>query len=163
MQTKAASNGVSLLRNLQLSRILINPIDNSITIPGGDNVQLRINGVEVTQPEIIAIRPTDVIRIEYIDNSGARYGNAGAVLNYIVKRRESGGSISADLTNGVSDTGYGEHNLAAKYHFNKSELSTTVYWGQRDLKWTRENYESFHFPEAYQESREVGEPTKVKV
>ena len=125
-------------------------------------MQLRINGVEVTQPEIIAIRPTDVIRIEYIDNSGARYGNAGAVLNYIVKRRESGGSISADLTNGVSDTGYGEHNLAAKYHFNKSELSTTVYWGQRDLKWTRENYESFHFPEAYQESREVGEPTKVK-
>lgn len=162
MQTKAASNGVSLLRNLQLSRILINPIDNSITIPGGDNVQLRINGVEVTQAEIIAIRPTDVIRIEYIDNPGARYGNAGAVLNYIVKRRESGGSISADLTNGVSDTGYGEHNLAAKYHFNKSELSTTVYWGQRDLKWTRENYESFHFPEAYQENREVGEPTKVK-
>ena len=137
MQTKAASNGVSLLRNLQLSRILINPIDNSITIPGGDNVQLRINGVEVTQAEIIAIRPTDVIRIEYIDNPGARYGNAGAVLNYIVKRRESGGSISADLTNGVSDTGYGEHNLTAKYHFNKSELSTTVYWGQRDLKWTR--------------------------
>ena len=138
MQTKAASNGVSLLRNLQLSRILINPIDNSITIPGGDNVQLRINGVEVTQAEIISIRPADVIRIEYIDNPGARYGNAGAVLNYIVKRRESGGNISADLTNGVSDTGYGEHNLAAKYHFNKSELSTTVYWGQRDLKWTRE-------------------------
>ena len=162
MQTKAASNGVSLLRNLQLSRILVNPIDNSITVPGGDNVQLRMNGVEVTQAEIIAIRPADVIRIEYIDNPGARYGNAGAVLNYIVKRRESGGSISADLTNGVSDTGYGEHNLAAKYHFNKSELSTTVYWGQRDLKWTRENYESFHFPEAYQENREVGEPTKVK-
>lgn len=65
-------------------------------------------------------------------------------------------------SNGVSDTGYGEHNLAAKYHFNKSELSTTVYWGQRDLKWTRENDESFHFPEAYQENREVGEPTKVK-
>lgn len=121
-----------------------------------------MNGVEVTQAEIIAIRPADAIRIEYIDNPGARYGNAGAVLNYIVKRRESGGSISADLTNGVSDTGYGEHNLAAKYHFNKSELSTTVYWGQRDLKWTRENHESFHFPEAYQENREVGEPTKVK-
>ncbi len=51
-------------------------------------MQLRINGVEVTQPEIIAIRPTDVIRIEYIDNSGARYGNAGAVLNYIVKREK---------------------------------------------------------------------------
>lgn len=111
MQTKAASNGISLLRNLQLSRILVNPIDNTITVPGGDNVQLRINGVEVTQAEITAIRPADVIRIEYIDNPGTRYGNAGAVLNYIVKRRESGGSISADLTNGASKQGFGEYNL----------------------------------------------------
>lgn len=162
MQTKAASNGIGLLRNLQLSRILVNPIDNSITVPGGDNVQLRINGVEVTQAEITAIRPADVIRIEYIDNPGVRYGNAGAVLNYIVKRRESGGSVSADLTNGVSDPGYGEHNLSAKYHFNKSEFSTTVYWGRRDLKWTRENYESFRFPEELLKNKEIGEPTKIK-
>lgn len=162
VQTKAASNGLTLLRNLQLSHIMVNPIDNSITASGGDNVQLRMNGVEVTQAEITAIRPADVIRIEYIDNPGVRYGNIGVVLNYIVKRRESGGNISADLSNGVSDIGYGEHNLAAKYHFNKSEISTTVYWGQRDLKWIRENYESFRFPEAYQENKEIGEPTKIK-
>lgn len=162
IQTKAASNGLTLLRNLQLARIIVNPIDNSIKLPGGDNVQLRINGVEVTQAEIIAIRPADVIRIEYIDNPGARYGNAGAVLNYIVKRKESGGNISADLSNGVSDTGYGEHNLSAKYNFNKSAISTTVYWGRRDLKWTRENYENFRFPETYQENKEIGAPTKIK-
>lgn len=162
MQTKAASNGLTLLRNLQLSRIIVNPIDNSIQVPGGESVQLRINGMEVSQAEITAIRPADVLRIEYIDNPGARYDNAGAVLNYIVKRRESGGSISADLANGVSDAGYGEHNLSGKYHFNKSELSTTVYWGRRDLKWTRENYESFRFPDRYQENKEIGEPTKIK-
>lgn len=162
MQTKAASNGLTLLRNLQLSRILINPVDNSISLPGGDAVQLRINGVEVTQPEVIAIRPADVIRIEYIDNPGARYGNVGAVLNYIVKRRESGGNVSADLSNGVSDIGYGEHNLSAKYNFNKSAISTTVYWGQRDLNWTRENYESFRFPEGLQENKELGRPTQIK-
>lgn len=162
VQTKAASNGLTLLRNLQLSRIIVNPIDNSIQVPGGESVQLRINGVEVSQAEITAIRPADVLRIEYIDNPGARYGNAGAVLNYIVKRRESGGNISADLANGVSDAGYGEHNLSGKYNFNKSELSTTVYWGRRDLKWTRENYESFRFPERYQENKEMGEPTKIK-
>ena len=162
MQTKAASNGLTLLRNLQLSRILINPVDNSISLPGGDAVQLRINGIEVTQPEVTAIRPSDVIRIEYIDNPGARYGNAGAVLNYIVKRKESGGNVSADLTNGVSDTGYGEHNVSAKYNFNKSAISTTVYWGRRDLEWTRENYESFRFPEGLQENKELGQPTQIK-
>lgn len=162
MQTKAASNGLTLLRNLQLSRILINPVDNSISLPGGDAVQLRINGIEVTQPEVTAIRPANVIRIEYIDNPGARYGNVSAVLNYIVKRRESGGNLSADLSNGVSDTGYGEHNVSAKYNFNKSAISTTVYWGQRDIKWTRENYESFRFPEGLQENKELGQPTKMK-
>ena len=163
MQAKAASNGLTLLRNLQLSRIIINPVNNNISAPGGENVQLRINGVEVTQAEVIAIRPADVIRIEYIDNPGARYGNVAAVLNYIVKRRESGGNISTDLTNGISSkTGYGEYNLSAKYNFNKSEISTTAYWGRRDLKWTRENYESFRFPELFQENKEIGEPTKVK-
>ncbi len=163
MQTKAASNGLTLLRNLQLSRIIINPINNSISAPGGDNVQLRINGIEVTQAEVIAIRPADVVRIEYIDNPGARYGNVAAVLNYIVKRRESGGNVSADLSNGVSPkTGYGENNLSAKYNFNKSEISTTAYWGRRDLKWTRENYESFRFPDVFQENKEIGEPTKIK-
>lgn len=162
MQTKAASNGLALLKNLQLSRLVVNPIDNSIGLPGGESVQLRINGIEVTQAEITAIRPADVLRIEYIDNPGARYGNVGAVLNYIVKRRESGGNISADLSNGVSDTGYGEHNLSARYNFNRSELSTTVYWGRRDLEWTRENYESFRFPDAYQENKELGRPTRIK-
>lgn len=162
MQTKAASNGLALLKNLQLSRLVVNPIDNSIGMPGGESVQLRINGIEVTQAEITAIRPADVLRIEYIDNPGARYGNVGAVLNYIVKRRESGGNISADLSNGVSDTGYGEHNLSARYNFNRSELSTTVYWGRRDLEWTRENYESFLFPDAYQENKELGRPTRIK-
>ena len=162
MQTKAASNGIALLKNLQLSRLVVNPIDNAISLPGGESVQLRINGIEVTQAEITAIRPADVLRIEYIDNPGARYGNVGAVLNYIVKRRESGGNISADLSNGVSDTGYGEHNLSARYNFNRSELSTTVYWGRRDLEWTRENYESFRFPEAYQENKELGQPTRIK-
>ena len=93
---------------------------------------LGLTGVEVTQAEIIAIRPTDVIRIEYIDNPGARYGNAGAVLNYIVKRRESGGSISADLTNGVSDTGYGEHNLAANTT-STSQSSALPYIGDREI------------------------------
>lgn len=161
-QIKSASNGLTLLRNLQLSRLVVNPIDNTIKVPGGDKVQLRINGVEVSQAEIIAIRPADVIRIEYIDNPGARYGNVGAVLNYIVKRRESGGNVSADLSNGVSKLGYGEHNVAAKYNFNKSEISSTVYWGHRDLKWTRENYESFVYPNSYKENKEIGEPTKIK-
>ena len=51
-QVRASNSGVTLLRNLQLSRIVVNPINNTITVPSGEAVQLRLNGVEVTMAEI---------------------------------------------------------------------------------------------------------------
>lgn len=161
-QIKASSNGLTLLRNLQLSRIIINPIDNSIKIPGGDLVQLRINGVEVTQAEVIGLKPSEIIKIEYHDNPGLRYNNAGAVIDYIVKRKEDGGNIAGDFTNGISNLGYGENHFSGKYNYLKSEFSTNVYWGRRNLKWNRENHETFILPDRLIERVEIGEPTKVK-
>ena len=160
-QIKASSNGLTLLKNLQLSRVIINPVDNSIKVPGGENVQLRINGVEVTQSEILALKPSDIIRIEYIDDPGMRY-NAGAVLNYITKRKESGGNIGGSLSNAISKNGYGENNISAKYNYKKSEFSTNLYWGRRNLFWIRENYETFKFPDHTLDRTEIGQPSKVK-
>lgn len=161
-QVKASTNGLSLLRNLQLSRILVNPIDNSVKLPGGESVQLRVNGIEVTQAEVIALNPADILKIEYHDNPGLRYGNAGAVLDYILKKREAGGTIAADVSNAASATGYGENNISAKYNYRKSEFSATAYWGRRDLEWTRENYETFSLPDKMLKRAEIGSPTPVK-
>lgn len=161
-QVKASTNGLSLLRNLQLSRIQINPIDHSVKLPGGESVQLRINGVEVTQAEVIALNPSDILKIEYHDDPGLRYGNTGAVLDYILKRHEAGGTIAADLSNAASATGYGENNISAKYNYRKSEFSATAYWGRRDLEWTRENYETFSLPNKVLQRTEIGNPTSVK-
>jgi len=161
-QIRASTNGMILLRNLQLPRIVINPIDNSISVPGGGNVQLRINGIEVSQAEIIALSPSEIVRIEYHDDPGMRYNNAGAVLDYIVRRRESGGSVSTNLANAIAEMGWGENHFAAKYNHRKSEFSTNVYWSRRDLKWTRENYETFVFPDRVLNRIEQGDPTKVK-
>ncbi len=161
-QIKASSNGLTLLHNLQLSRIVINPIDNSIKMSGGENVQLRINGMEVSQAEIIALKPSDIIKVEYQDNPGLRYDNAGAVIDYIVKRKESGGNIAGNFSNGLSNVGYGENHLSGKYNYKKAEFSTNIYWGRRDLEWKRENYELFKLPARQIERREIGDPTKVK-
>lgn len=161
-QIKASSNGFTLLKKLQLTRIIISPIDNSIKISGGEDVQLRINGIEVSLAEIIALKPSEIIKIEYHDNPGMRYNNAGAVLDYITRKKESGGNISTDLTNGISNTGWGENYLSAKYNHRKSEFSTNAYWGRRDLEWTRENYETFFLPNTTLQRTEVGAPTKVK-
>lgn len=162
IQQNTATNGLTLLRNLQLSSVIVNPMDNTIKMAGGGSVQLRLNGVEVSQADIIALKPSDIVKINYHDNPGLRYGNSGAVIDYITKRKEQGGSISANLSNGISNLGYGENNFSAKYNYKKSEWSTTAYWGRRDLEWTRENREEFNLSNGKQDRLEIGSPTKVR-
>lgn len=161
-QVQAASNGVTLLKNLQLPRIVVNPVDNSIKTLMDEGVQLRINGIESTIAEVTAIDPKDVIRIEYHDHPGVRYGGAAAVLDYIVKHRDTGGSLMLDASNGVTTAGWGEYFLAGKLHFGKSSLSLIGQYSPRDLYWTRTNAETYNFTASTVESQESGEPTRYK-
>lgn len=161
-QIKTSTNGLDLLQQLQLPRININPIDNAITTSGRGEVQLRINGALTTNEEIRAITPSDIIRIEYHDDPGARYGSASAVLDYIVRRRESGGNIHGDLMNIIGSTGFAEDNLSVKVNHRKSEFGMNAYWGYRKLEWTRTNSETFNFPDRTLHRNEIGEPTLFK-
>ena len=161
-QKQAATNGINLLQQIPISRISVSPIDKSIRTTLGEEVQLRINGVEATREEVSAIRPTDVIRVEYHDNPGLRYGGAVAVLDYIVRKKEDGGNIAGDFTNGITHLGYGEYNFSAKYNWKKSAISAVASWQRRDLEWTRENYEDFVYPDYTVHNIELGEPTQVK-
>ena len=96
-QQKASANGVDLLQQLMLPRLQVDPVNNTIQIPGDGEVQLRINGVKVTNQEIRALRPDEIVRVEYHDNPGLRYGNAEIVIDYIVRRPETGGNFGVDI------------------------------------------------------------------
>ena len=162
-QRKAATNGVSLLQHLQLSNLSVNPMTKAITTHYGESVQLRINGVEATHAEVVAIRPADVIRVEYHDQSGLRYSGVAAVVNYIVKKKATGGNISADLTNGVDPLSFGNYQVSAKYHQGKSVFCGLMQWSRRDLEWNRENVETFRYPDYTIVNREVvASPTQIK-
>ena len=162
-QKKASTNGVALLQHLQLPNLSINAIEKSVTTSYGESVQLRINGVEVTQVEIVAIRPEDVVRVEYHEQPGLRYGGAAAVVDYIVRRRDSGGNISADVTNGVTLPGFGNYQASGKYHRGKSSFSALMQWSRRDLEWNRENEETFYYPNKVIYNQElVAFPNRVK-
>ena len=162
-QKKASTNGVSLLQHLQLPNLSVHPLTKAISTNYGESVQLRINGVEATQAEVVAIRPADVIRVEVHEQPGLRYGGAAAVVDYIVRRRDSGGNVSADLTNGVSPFGFGNYQLSGKYHRGKSSFTALVDWSRRDLEWNRENEEMFCFPDQTITNREVvASPNRIK-
>ena len=161
-QLGASSDGMSLLQNLQIPRIVVNPADNSVKTLANQEVQLRINGIEASSSEVMAINPKDVIRIEYHDQPGVRYNGAAAVINYIVKHRDTGGNLMLNASNGVTMPGWGEYHLAGKVNFGKSSFSLMTHYSPRDVYWTRTNAETYNFTTGTIENREVGEPTRFK-
>lgn len=161
-QMQASSDGVSLLQNLQIPRIVISPIDNSVKTLSDESVQLRINGVEASTADVKAINPKDIIRVEYHDQPGVRYNGAAAVVDYIVKHRDTGGSLMLAGTNGLTLPGIGNYYLAGKVHFGKSSLQAVATYAPYDIYWTRTNNETYNFSTGKVENNEVGEPTRYK-
>lgn len=161
-QMQASSDGVSLLQNLQIPRIVISPIDNSVKTLSDESVQLRINGVEASTSDVKAINPKDIIRVEYHDQPGVRYNGAAAVVDYIVKHRDTGGSLMLAGTNGLTLPGIGNYYLAGKVHFGKSSLQAVATYAPYDIYWTRTNNDTYHFLTGKIENNEVGEPTRYK-
>ena len=161
-QLGASSDGMSLLQNLQIPRIVVNPADNTVKTLANQDVQLRINGIEASNSEVMAINPKDVIRIEYHDQPGVRYNGAAAVINYIVKHRDTGGNLMLNASNGVTMPGWGEYHLSGKVNFGKSSFSLMTHYSPRDIYWTRTNAETYNFSTGTIENREVGEPTRFK-
>ncbi len=161
-QLDASSNGMSLLQNLQIPRIVVNPADNTVKTLANQDVQLRINGIEASNSEVMAINPKDVIRIEYHDQPGVRFNGAAAVINYIVKHRDTGGNLMLNASNGVTMLGWGEYHLSGKVNFGKSSFSLLTHYSPRDIYWTRTNTETYNFSTGTIENREVGEPTRFK-
>ena len=162
-QRKASHDGMSLLQNLQIPRIVVNPVENSVKTLANQEVQLRINGIEASSSEVMAINPKDVIRIEYHDQPGVRYNGAAAVINYIVKHRDTGGNLMLNASNGVTMPGWGEYHLSGKVNCGKSSFSLMTHYSPRDVYWTRTNAETYNFSTGTIENREVGEPTRFKM
>ncbi|NDV67843.1 carboxypeptidase regulatory-like domain-containing protein [Dysgonomonas sp. 25] len=161
-QIKASNNGIKLLENLQLPRIEIDPLTKAVSMTGQREVQLRINGIQVTKEDVMSIAPADIIRIEYHDDPGMRYGDAGAVINFITRVRESGGNIMLNINEGAT-LDWAQDNFSARVNHKKSEFSIDGFWYRRNIEWTRENIETFNFPAAPQLVRtEKGMPTKYK-
>ncbi|MCL2650654.1 MAG: carboxypeptidase-like regulatory domain-containing protein [Candidatus Azobacteroides sp.] len=120
-QKAHSSNGINLLTTMQLPRLTVNPITNEVTLPGGETIQFCINSVKVELSDIRALQPGDILRIEYIDNPGVRYGNAAVVINYLLKRNLTGGSGGLDLGNAIT-TGFANDMATFKINYKKSEF-----------------------------------------
>lgn len=145
-QMKVSTNGINLLQQLMLPKLQVNPLTNEVSIPGGGEIQLRINGAQVESQEILALIPSEIIRIEYHDNPGLRYGNAEVVLDYIVRRPETGGSLGFGMDDAFKFKMWGNNYIHGKINHKKSELAVNYNISHRNFHnmW-RDNEESFAF------------------
>ncbi|MDL2222033.1 TonB-dependent receptor family protein [Parabacteroides sp. OttesenSCG-928-N08] len=147
-QLSASTNGITLLQQLMLPKIQVNPLFGEASLPGGGELQFRINGVKVEKEEILALQPADIKRVEFHDNPGLRYGNAEVVLDYIVHRPDRGGSLGINLHDGFNLPRWGNNSLSAKLNYKRSEFSAYYQANHRDfVEVSRENREQFNLPD----------------
>ena len=160
---RISSNGMDLLRRLNLPRIAVNPMTNAITVAGGGDIILCINGVESDAAQIAAVRPSDILRIEYHDSPGVRYARATAVIDYITMHHDDGGNLSFDTFGALAKGRWATiDHLSGQYNRGRSVWSINAgYMGQRKDKWLRDYDEVWHYPEGDVTRHEDGLPVSV--
>jgi hypothetical protein len=144
---KNAYNPFDLMFNMAIPHLNVNPLSKDIMANGG-GVQLRINNIKATINEVAALLPKDIIRIEMIENPGERYGdsNLGAVLDIIVRHRDTGGLINMQTTNSPNVL-FGDNAVAVKYNQGKSQWGLNYGLGYRDVKQNKtDKTETFYLP-----------------
>lgn len=143
-QKKAASNGYGILQQLALPNLRIDAFAHAVTaIDGRGDVQLRINGVVVGKQEMMALNPTTISRIDFVDVPGLRYGEGVAyVVHIITQKADAGYTIAVDAASALTSrqgngTAYakrnkGRHELAISYDFNGYRTDGTSSYEKAD-------------------------------
>lgn len=153
---KHSSNGYDLLSKMTLNGIITDTENQVIKSMKGGSVQVRINDIKANQQDITALRPDEVVRVEYIDNPGVRYsdGSIDAVINFVVKRRYAG-YVGGLGTMQAFTTGFNNSNAYFKYNYKKSEFCIYYnfsYRGYDERKVDSEN--TYFFPDGTQRQRQ---------
>ena len=144
-----------------LPELQVDPISNTIQSIKGGTTLLLINGIEATDMQIRAVKPQDVVRVEYFDIPLARYANrADQVVNLITRNPENGyvygADISSALTTGfINGSAYanitkGKNNFGLEYNIYlrdyKDRTSMNIYdYDLNNIHYRTENQRNEYF------------------
>lgn len=93
----ASGSAWDVLSMIKMPGITIDSRSKNIQGIDGSTVLLKINNIDATVQECMTIAPSDVKRIEYIDQPGARYSDTDVayIVNILTKRGSIGGQAGA--------------------------------------------------------------------
>lgn len=133
-----AMDGVELIDKIRLHGVIVDMATNSIKGMKGGVVQLRVNGAPADLNDVRGIEPKLVTRVEYHDIPSMRYGDVESVVDFYVKRRESGGAAKLFTYNSVTSKN-GTESASIKVNHRKSEF---FLWGGLSYTYFDENYDN---------------------
>lgn len=161
---EAVNNGVQLLAGLQIPDLIINPATGMIEKLGSGKVLIKVNGRPVSHIDLLSISPKDILKVEYISNPGLQHGEATAVIDVNVMRRDSGYGLAFNLLQSTN-RGWGNYSSALKYTIGRSEWSLDLHsnpmWQMLAFRDNSEHYLLADGSEIYRQERGRTAPNRM--
>lgn len=163
-QKNAASDAIDLLRRMAINRLIINPVDNSVTTNNGQSVAIYINRQPASAEDITGLRTADVRRVEFLEYpSEAVYKGVPYAVNFIVQEYVYGGYTK------ISDAFYflqdvtNKPSLYSKFTYRKMTYDFYIGVDQVSSKHVFSNQESeFHLADEVVTRNLTNENSKFK-
>lgn len=106
-QKNAAQNAVSLLAQMSIPQIDVDPVSMAVTNTQGQNVALFIDYLPATTQDLQGLKTQDVKKVEYyLHPTDARFQGERYVINFVMQKYEWGGytKVNANKWFGVNRT-----------------------------------------------------------
>lgn len=134
-QIENSANAYSLLAKLTLPHIRVDEAMNSITaLTNLGTVQVRINDIIASREDLQTLDMQGIDHIEFVDNTGVRYGEGIAyIINIKVKKPVSGYVFGTQLTNSLT-TVNGNESLFGKINHGRSEFALSYDFDYHNFK-----------------------------
>ncbi|WP_289759477.1 TonB-dependent receptor plug domain-containing protein [Muribaculum intestinale] len=149
-QKNAAQNAVSLLSQMSIPQISVDPVSQTIQTVHGQNVSVFIDFIPATSEDLKGMRTQDVKKVEYYTHpADARFKGAKYVINFVMQKYEWGGytKLNANKWLGVNRT---EGSVYSKIAYKKMTFdlfADEIYLTNRHTG--QNSVENFKFADLY--------------
>ncbi|WP_289872137.1 hypothetical protein [Duncaniella dubosii] len=149
-QKNVAQNAVSLLFQMSIPQISVDPVSQAIQTVHGQNVSVFIDFVPATSEDLKGMKTQDVKKVEYYNHpSDARFQGAKYVINFVMQKYEWGGytKLNANKWFGVNRT---EGSVYSKMAYKKMTFdlfADEIYLKNRHTG--QNSVENFKFTDLY--------------
>lgn len=149
-QKNAASDAVSLLSQMAIPQLNVDPASQNVKTVSGQAVSIFIDYVAASAQDLSGMRTTDVKKVEYlIYPTDPRFRGAQYVINFVMQKYEWGGytKLNADKWFGVNRS---EASVYSKFSYKRMTFdlyADEIYLTNRHTG--TESTETFRFPDLY--------------